>query len=231
MEINIYQGYDHRLAHAHVNVIIDVIRAFTVAHQAFLHGARKIILTGTVEEAFRLKAENPEYLLAGEIKGLQIPGFDLDNSPKRVADFELNERVIVQKTTNGVKAALNSLDAEDVIVTGFSNARATAEYIRKKYSHSRKGFTVNIVASHPTGDDDLACAEYIKGFIHGTSSATASETADRILKCEAAGKFFDEAQPEFDPRDIFYCIKEIDSGFVMKVYSEGATPEIRKVYV
>jgi len=57
-----------------------------------------------------LKASDPALLLAGEIKGLGIPGFDLDNSPYRVAQAKLEGRRLVQKTTNGVKATLAALD-------------------------------------------------------------------------------------------------------------------------
>jgi 2-phosphosulfolactate phosphatase len=37
-------------------VVIDVLRAFTTAAVAFAHGAREIILAGTIEELFDLAA-------------------------------------------------------------------------------------------------------------------------------------------------------------------------------
>jgi len=109
-EIRILQGTDRRYPDADINIVIDVIRAFTVAHVAFLRGVREILLVNTVEEAMALKASDPALLLAGEIKGLGIPGFDLDNSPYRVAQAKLEGRRLVQKTTNGVKATLAALD-------------------------------------------------------------------------------------------------------------------------
>lgn len=39
-------------------------------------GAEKIIPVGEVEEAYRLKEENPDAILAGERHGKILPGFD-----------------------------------------------------------------------------------------------------------------------------------------------------------
>ena len=58
-----------------------MIRAFTVAHYAFLQGASSIYLAETVEQAFQISEKQQELLLAGEVGGLPIQGFDLDNSP------------------------------------------------------------------------------------------------------------------------------------------------------
>lgn len=69
MPITIYQGHHHSLAPADINIVIDVIRAFTVAHFAFIGGAKEILLVRTTEEAFKLKETYPDYVLTGEEKG------------------------------------------------------------------------------------------------------------------------------------------------------------------
>ncbi len=69
MPITIYQGHHHSPAPADINIVIDVIRAFTVAHYAFIGGAKEILLAGTAEEAFALKETYPDYVLTGEEKG------------------------------------------------------------------------------------------------------------------------------------------------------------------
>jgi 2-phosphosulfolactate phosphatase len=228
MGLKIYQGNDLQLEPSVITIVIDVIRAFTVAHYAFINGARKIFLVSTVEEAFRMKERFPDYLLAGEVKGFPIPGFDLDNSPTRVSSSDVKEKILVQKTTNGVKATLNSLGSEHLFVTGFSNAKTTALYIKKLIQHS-KDLTINIIASHPTGDDDLACAQYIKGLIDGTELLTKKDVIDRIGKSHVAEKFLDKNQPEFDPIDLTYCVTELEGDFVMKVNKEQEVPVIERV--
>ena len=231
MAVSIYQGNEHSLEKADVNVVIDVFRAFTVAHFAFLQGVKEIILTGTVSDAFELKQKNPEYLLAGEVKGLPIEGFDLDNSPLSLFNQDLTNKILIQKTTNGVKAALHSLDADWVFVTGFSNARETAEYIRRIIEGAGRDLQINIIASHPTGDEDLACAEYMAGIIEARSLPSKKETIERILKSPIAEKFFDESNPAFDRRDLDYCTKELNSGFLMKVESDNGIPTIERYRV
>src|SRR5579871_4406367 len=74
-----------RPEHAHeargVVIVIDVIRAFSVAAYAFAGGAREMLLVRTVEEAFALRERFPNALLIGEVEGRLIPVFDLNNSP------------------------------------------------------------------------------------------------------------------------------------------------------
>jgi 2-phosphosulfolactate phosphatase len=223
MKVNIFQGHSPVLLSSNVNIVIDVIRAFTVAHYAFLRDAKEIILVGSSEEAFLLKTKNPHYLLAGETQGLPIEGFDLDNSPRRMAEADVAGKTLVQKTTNGVRATLNALEADAVFVTGFSNARKTAEFIKRNWSRDS---TVNIIASHPDGDDDLACAEYIKSTLLGLECLTSEETIRRVKGCQPAQKFFDPCKPQFDSQDISYCIKELSGDFVMYVDCSGELPKI-----
>ncbi|WP_046175714.1 2-phosphosulfolactate phosphatase [Domibacillus indicus] len=228
MAVEIYQGHSHQLTRADVNIVIDVIRAFTFAHYAFIKGAKEILLAETIESAFELKKNYPEYMLAGEEKGLHIPGFDFDNSPMSLLEADLAGRVLVQKTTNGVRAALNALNAGHVYVTGFSNAKTTAQYIQKTFGPGQK---IQIIASHPTGDDDLACAEYMKSIIEGCGSESAGSTELRITGSEAAQKFFDSSRPEFKAGDIAVCVKELESDFVMEVNQEHSLPKIVEVQI
>jgi 2-phosphosulfolactate phosphatase len=231
MKISIYQGNDHLLPPSDITIVIDVIRAFTVAHYAFIKGAEKILLVGTVDEAFRLKETFPEYLLAGEVKGLPIEGFDLDNSPANLMTNHLMGKTLVQKTTNGVKATLNSLQADHLFVTGFSNARTTATFIKEMVQGLKGEPHIHIVASHPEGDDDLACAEFIKGILVGKEVLTEEAVRGRIQNSVVTAKFFDPAQPEFNPEDITYCMKGVLGDFLMKVNKNGGTPVIERFQV
>jgi len=223
IEVRIFRGNGLTLPDADVNVIIDVVRAFTVSHYAFLQGAERMLLVPDVAAALAAREELPHALLAGEIGGLAIEGFDLDNSPRRFAETDLQGRTLIQKTTNGVKAALHSLDAPTVLVTGFSNARATAAYLSRQCSSGR----INLVASHPTGDEDLACAEYIRSLLLGEAMET-EQVQRRIRGSDTVQKFLDPAQPAFDPADIDYCCRPLEAEFVMAIACEPK-PTVRKV--
>ncbi|MDQ0229567.1 2-phosphosulfolactate phosphatase [Metabacillus malikii] len=229
MAVEIYQGNDLSLQSSDITVVIDVIRAFTVAHYAFFNGAEKIKLVRTVEEAQSLK--EPNVLLAGEINGLPIAEFDLDNSPARISTIELSGKTLVQKTTNGVKATLNALNAMELFVTGFTNAKTTALMIKRKIEREHDMPLIHLIASHPSGDDDLAVAQYMKDIIEGNNEISVKEVVDRIIHSHVALKFFDENQPEFSPEDISYCVKEFEGEFVMRVNKNEKIPTVERCLV
>lgn len=228
VKIRILQGTDQTYPAADVNIVIDVIRAFTVAHVAFARGVREILLVNTVEEALALKRQRPELLLAGEIKGLGIPGFDLDNSPYRVAQAELAGRTLVQKTTNGVKATLAALAARHVFVTGYSNAGNTARHVRQLLTGSGLR-TVNVIASHGQDDDDLACAEYIRDRLLELQQVSPEQVVDRIRRSRPAAKFLIQPAGEFEPRDLDFCTQVRPCDFVMAVDRLSDIPSIRRL--
>jgi 2-phosphosulfolactate phosphatase len=229
--ITIYKGNSHSLDSSDINIVIDVIRAFTVAHYAFIKGAKQILLAKTKDEAYSIKQENPDFLLAGEEHGIGIEGFDFDNSPKRINEERLCGKTLVQKTTNGVKATLNSLNTKHLFVTGYSNAKTTAFFVNKIIQMTPKNLTINIIASHPTGDDDLACAEYIQGLIQGENILTHTEVEQRIKNAHVAQKFFNPNNEDFHVDDIFFCTRAQNSDFVMKVNQSKQIPTIERIPV
>jgi 2-phosphosulfolactate phosphatase len=227
MKLNVVQGTTSAYPAADINIVIDVIRAFTVSHIAFMRGVREIFLVNTVEEAFALKAQHAGYLLAGEVGALPIAGFDLDNSPHTFSTADLDGKSLVQKTTNGVKATLLALTAPTVFVTGLSNARKTTLHV-KRLASSIPNCRINIIASHPQDDDDLACAEYIQDQLLGRNSIPVEAIQSRIKHARSAKKFFDPEQPEFNEKDIPFCLREVDCDFVMQVDRDARPPRIVK---
>src|ERR1700694_6285004 len=88
-----------------VVIVIDVIRAFTVAAYAFAGGASRLWLVRTTDEAFALRQREPQALLAGEIGGRLIPGFDYNNSPSLMAEGNIKGRTIIYHTRAGTQGA------------------------------------------------------------------------------------------------------------------------------
>lgn len=227
IDLRIIRGADQGVPAADINIVIDVIRAFTVSHVAFGKGARAIFLVNTVEEAHALKMRHPDYLLAGEIAGLPIENFDLDNSPYNVSQAEVNERILVQKTTHGVTATLAALNADRIFVTGFSNARQTARHVRRLVEN--RGYRkVNVIASHAQDDDDYSCAEYIRDGILGLGQVQPETIVERIRNSRPAKKFLVAEKNGFEPRDLDICAREVVSDFVMEVDKSLPVPRIIK---
>ncbi|MFF4986413.1 2-phosphosulfolactate phosphatase [Streptosporangium saharense] len=96
-----------------VAVVVDVMRAFTVAAWAFAQGAEKIVLAGSLDEALVLKARCPDWVVLKD--GPPAPGFDTVNSPGLLRSIDLAGRTVVQKTTAGTVGALAVKEAPLVL--------------------------------------------------------------------------------------------------------------------
>jgi 2-phosphosulfolactate phosphatase len=221
--VNTYQG-NNDLEYSDINIVIDVIRAFTVSHHAFLNGVKEIILTNNEEEALFLKRKNNEFILSGEVNGIKINSFEFGNSPYDLSSVNLNEKTLIQKTTNGVKVAISSLDTDNLFVTGYSNAFTTASYVKELLNTINKDtIVINIIASHPTGDDDFACAHYLKNIILDNVNELKDleeSIVYRIVNSDAAKKFYDIKNKDFSILDILLCSVQVKSNFVMQVKND-----------
>ncbi|MFF2779805.1 2-phosphosulfolactate phosphatase [Streptomyces sp. NPDC058052] len=151
-----------------VAVVVDVMRAYTVAAWAFARGAERIVLAASLDEALALRTRHPEWVALKD--GPPAPGFDLVNSPGLLRSADLTGRTVVQKTTAGTVGALAVKDAELVLCAGFVVAEATARVLR-----ARAAGAVTFVVTGEDGraDEDLACAEYVAGRAAGTGTDAA----------------------------------------------------------
>jgi 2-phosphosulfolactate phosphatase len=149
-------------------IVIDVIRAFTVASYAFARGAARLWLVRTAEEALALRTREPQALLAGEEQGRLIQGFDINNSPARMATADVHGRLIVQRTGAGTQGAVLASNARHLLLSALTNARATADYAR-----TLAASTDGVITLLPTGsaedfaygNEDTLCADYIEALL------------------------------------------------------------------
>ena len=119
------------LLHVSACVVIDVIRATSTIVTALADGADGVQPVGRVEDAFALKAQNPEALLAGERGGQALPGFDLGNSPEDFSPARAKGKRIILTTTNGTQALAACAGAREVATACFLNLTAVAAHLRK----------------------------------------------------------------------------------------------------
>jgi 2-phosphosulfolactate phosphatase len=149
---------------AGVVVVIDVLRAFTTAAYAFAAGVQRIWPAGTVEEARMLKRQLPDALLAGEVNGLPIPGFDFGNSPAAFVGLDLHGRELIQRTTAGTQGLVRSKQATHLFAASFVCARATARTIAR-LQPERVTFVGTGQHSGRLGEEDRACARYLTALL------------------------------------------------------------------
>lgn len=227
--IEIHQGRNPDLAEADVRVVIDVIRAFTTTDVALRRGARRILLADTLEGARRLAAAGSDRLLAGERGAIAPPGFDLGNSPAQMDETDVEGRELVLTTSNGVKATVHAFFGGPVFVTGFSNAGTTVDALHRRIDGGAR--RIQLIASHPEGDEDVACAEWIRARLHGLDTPDDEDVVRRIRDSRAAEKFLDPTRGEFRADDIDYCARRDDAPWAMMVSDADEAPVIERRYL
>ncbi|MFD8463807.1 2-phosphosulfolactate phosphatase [Streptomyces cyaneofuscatus] len=204
-----------------VAVVVDVMRACTVAAWAFAQGAEKIVLAESLDEALALKARHPDWVALKD--GPPAPGFDAVNSPGLLRSLDLGGRTVVQKTTAGTVGALAVKDASLVLCAGFVVAEATARFLR-----GRGGDSVTFVVTGEDGraDEDLACAQYIARRV--TEDAT---DADGFLRragaSRAARELAEGVRQGVHPDDIALCLELDRFPFAMVATSEDSLMVLR----
>lgn len=191
-----------------VTIVIDVIRAFSVAAYAFGGGASAIWLVRTVEEAFTLRARQPGALLAGEVGGRLIAGFDYNNSPAAMARADVRGRLLIQRTGAGTQGAVGAVNATHLLSCGLVNARATAAHARALAERSATTITLMTTAALteendiPAIEDDV-CADYLEALL-GRRDDAPDVLAAGLARLRDVGRLsvFAQGWPDFPPEDV-----------------------------
>lgn len=204
-----------------VAVVVDVMRAYTVAAWAFARGAEKIVLAGSLDEALALKAQHPDWIALKD--GPPAPGFDAVNSPGLLRSADLGGRTVVQKTTAGTVGALAVKEASLVLCAGFVVAEATARLLRARASDD---VTFVVTGEDGQADEDLACAQYIAGRADGTAT-DAAEFLHRGAASRAATELTDGVRQGVHPDDVELCLELDRFPFAMVATSEGSLMVLR----
>lgn len=204
-----------------LTVVIDVFRAFTLEAYMFAGGVQRIYPVGKSEIAYRLKEENPDWILAGERGGAILPGFDIGNAPSELYRLELQGKTAVHTTSAGTQGVDNAVNAQEILGGSLVNARATAEYIRKRAAEEVSLVCMGLAGEEET-DEDTLCARYIKAILEGEEEKLNMPEEIERLKRTSGAKFFDEAQEKVFPRADFALCTAVDKfDFVMRLTKKG----------
>ncbi len=104
-------------------VLIDVARFTTTMVTALANGALCVETYPDTETPLRLKREQG-YLIAGEVRGNDIEGFDFNNSPLAMTRGNVAGRHLAFCTSNGTYARSIVTDYEGVFAASFLNSSA-----------------------------------------------------------------------------------------------------------
>ncbi|MFD7877999.1 2-phosphosulfolactate phosphatase [Streptomyces sp. NPDC059766] len=204
-----------------VAVVVDVMRAFTVAAWAFARGAEKIVLAESLEQALALKARHPHWVAIKD--GPPAPGFDAVNSPGLLRSVDLDGRTVVQKTTAGTVGALAVKEASLVLCAAFVVAEATAQLLRTR-GCDRVTFVVT--GEEGRAEEDLACAQYIAGRAGGTVPE-ATAFLHRAAASRAAAELAEGVRQGVHPDDVALCLEVDRFPFAMVATTEDTLMVLR----
>ena len=206
-------------------VVIDVMRAYTVAAWAMHMGASRMILVDDLEEALKLKSRLPGSLALKD--GAPAEGFDLHNSPADLQDADILGKTIVQRTTAGTIGAVAVRHCKPLICTGFVCASAVARRLRDLAPDE---LAYVVTGEDGTAEEDLACAEYIDALVRDPLAdpapyvrrASESKAAIDIGQAAAAG------YPGINPRDVEMCVDVDRFNFTLEALIEDELLVLRK---
>ncbi len=161
-----------------VIIVIDVLRCSYTIVTALANAAEGVIPTKTVKKARVLHKKHPEFVLAGERRGIKPKGFDLGNSPLEFSPQKVKGRRIILTTTSGTKAVISSKKAKYVFTGAFLNAEATAKAALEIAIWKETG--ISIISAGTDGHfslEDFVCA----GAIAKSLLADNIEHSDAVL--------------------------------------------------
>jgi 2-phosphosulfolactate phosphatase len=181
----------------------------------FSNGANKIIPVDSLKIAYRLKRENPEFLLVGERDWKKPKGFDFGNSPSEIESLDFNGKIVIQTTSAGTKGLHEAKKADEIITGSFVNAEAIVKYIKNE--NPKK---VSLVAMGVFGDisapEDLLFAHYIKNEL--TYKPNNFEKIKNDLRSAPGLQRYFEPEKHWVPeRDFELCLNLNKFSFILKV--------------
>src|SRR5437667_271403 len=201
-------------------VVIDVLRSFTVSAYALAGGARECRLVKTVAEARALAARIPGAVVSAEEDALPVAGIAISNSPTKIQQTDLRDRILVQRSTAGTQVAA-AVESGDMFAASLVVARATVQACLL-----RRPDTVTLIASadHP---EDHACAAYMEAIIRGQET-----DLERLLRplrdSDRYRRAISGEWPGFPPSDLDLALTADRFQFAMPIkfaptYIDGQT--------
>ena len=204
-------------------VIIDVYRAFTCAPILFAYGVKQTIMVRTPEEAFKLREQDKDLILVGEVGGVPVEGFDLGNSPSQILrkgrEF-FEGKTVVQRTSSGVQGVLTAIESVDaVLLSSYTLAKSTADYLLKK-APDRVSVCAMGWEAVESAPEDEGCAKYILHLL-GAGDYDHHQAMNEIIFNHNTQKFLGEEMTHYPKEDPILCLQRDIYDFVLMAKKDG----------
>ena len=155
-------------------IVIDVIRATTMAITAVSTGRRCLVVDST-EAALNLSSRLIHPLLAGELGGEVPPGFEMNNSPAELVLRADLERPLVLLSSSGTRLMCEAAKCEFAYVACFRNYLSTVHSVIGRHS---RVVVIGAGSREEFRDEDQMCCAWIaerlidSGYTAGNSWTT-----------------------------------------------------------
>jgi len=212
-----------------VIVVIDVLRCSSSIINAFANGTKRIIPVRTLREAYRLKSEYPDSLLAGERGGLKPKGFDLGNSPLEFIREKVQGKTLIFTTTSGTAALSRCRSAKFVLVGGFLNLSSAASRAIKTAWREEKDISIVLSGrrGHFSLEDFLCGGAFAEKLIESAAVLLDSALASLFSFKQAKDSLLDHVMKGEHARDLAKLGFEEDVKFCCQVDVFDVVPSLK----
>ncbi len=191
-------------------VVIDVLRASSTIVTALSTGVEEVKPVDN-ESAAELRAAG--YVLAGEYRGVKLPGFDIGNSPTELIEYMSHNEVrkLALKTTN-----FTTLLYKHRIESAYIASSLNLEAVRQKLMEEGTDANLIVVGSRFGMTEDIALAMVLYNGLNDGMKMDRAYLRRCILGCRTARHLTEIGYK----RDVEF-IADIDRYDVVPVLREG----------
>lgn len=195
-------------------VVVDVIRATTVATTAVSMG-RRVFPAKTTDDASLIAATLDNPLLVGELGGNKPYGFDITNSPVQISARNDVHRPMVLVSSSGTQLLLNAVGSEAIYLACFRNVSAVARHLDGR--HER----IALLGAGSRGqfrrEDQMGCAWVAGKLIAAGYRPETQQTSDLVSRWRNAsaeqirsGKSAEYLNRSGQQEDLEFTVTHID---------------------
>lgn len=184
-------------------------------------GAEEIRPVRSIDEMFAWKEKDNSCVLVGERHGRRIDGCDLGNSLSSILPERIREKRVIHTTSAGTQGVTGAVHADEIITGSIVNARAIADYIRRKAPEKVSLVCMGKAGLEPAKEDEL-CALYLRSLLTGHEMPDIDKRLKQ-LHYGGGSHFFDpELQDVFPEKDFWMCIDRNRFDFVLRIEKDAA---------
>lgn len=193
-------------------VVIDVLRAFTTACYVVNNNPKDYIVVRDLKLAYKLKKENPEYILLGERNGFNLEGFNYGNSPSEIENLDFSNKTVIHTTTLGTQGISRVFKHTNTVITGsFVNAKAVINYIKKE---SPKTVSLFCTDNSSEDNEDVVFAKYIKGCLEN-KPLNFDDIKKNLINHEAGRRYLINPRTKYSRKDFFLSLTLDKFNFIL----------------